>query len=351
MLPFDITLIEGIGADAKWKSQTLRSRLSNRSNRASLMDRLYRRLPWTTFRQPDDTTIVADFLTEQRINVVLGEYGTTAAVFTRACKQAGIPLVSHFHGFDASRRSVIDAYKNAYDEMFAYASKVIVVSRDMHDRLIRLGCPADKLVISRCGPNSAFMELEPVVDSNRIVAVGRLVEKKGPNLLILAFHKALTSHPELRLTIVGDGPMRPICAELITSLSLQNKVRLIGATTSEEIQKHMAESFLFAQHSVVASDGDSEGTPVAVMEASAAALPVVATRHAGIPDVIIDAETGLLVEERDVEGMAAAIVALAGDRARARAMGLRGRERIARHFTLEKHIADVAAVLCNAAAS
>lgn len=350
-LPFDITVIEGIGADAVWNSQTLRSRLPVTSPRRTFkatINRLVTRISSTAL---DDTTIVARFLREQHIDVLLAEYGTTAAAITAACKRAKVPLVIHFHGFDASRQSVIESYKAAYDEMFAYASSVVVVSNDMRVRLIKLGCPPEKLVINPYGPNDAFVGVQPVLDSNQIVAVGRLVEKKRPDLLILAFNRVLASNRDLHLIVVGDGPMRSTCEELVDSLGIRDSVSLIGAATSEEIRDYMAESFLFAQHSVVASDGDSEGTPVAIMEASASGLPVVATRHAGIPDVILDGETGLLVDELDVEGMAAAIVALADDRARARAMGLRGRERITADFTLERHIADLAAVLRNAAAT
>jgi colanic acid/amylovoran biosynthesis glycosyltransferase len=297
----------------------------------------------------DDTEIVSRFLLERKIDLVLAEYGTTAATITHACKHSGIPLVSHFHGFDAFRHDVIKAYADAYREMFAYASSVVVVSTDMRRQLIELGCPASKLVVTPCGPEAAFMDINPARNSNRVLSVGRLVEKKGPHLLIRAFQKALTSHPDLHLTLVGDGPMRSTCEMLIESLALGGSVHMTGSATSEQIRGHMNEAFLFAQHSLVASDGDSEGTPVAIMEASAAALPVVATRHAGIPDVIVEGETGILVDEHDVDAMGKAIGALANDRDRATAMGMRGRERIKKNFTLESHIASLSNVLRSAA--
>jgi glycosyltransferase involved in cell wall biosynthesis len=311
MLPFEITLVEGVGADARWNSQTLRSQQSNPSVPVSLVAKMRRRVGRVTRPVPDDASIVAQFLKRQHVDVLLAEYGTTAASITPACRLAEIPLVAHFHGFDASRRSVIAEYRSSYLKMFAYAASVVVVSNDMRGRLIGLGCSPAKLVVSPCGPGSAFLSVEPAVDSNLVVAVGRLVEKKGPDLLIRAFHKVLATHPDLRLMIVGDGPMRSKCEDLVNSLRLQGSIQLVGSATSDEIRGYLGQSFLFAQHSVVASDGDSEGTPVAIMEASAAGLPVVATRHAGIPDVILNGETGLLVEEHDVEGMAAAIVALA----------------------------------------
>jgi glycosyltransferase involved in cell wall biosynthesis len=350
MLPFDITLIEGMGADAQSNSQTLRSRWSNARTRSSFRTTLNRFLPWVPGPESDDTAIVAGFLEEQQFDVVLAEYGTTAAGITSACERAGIPLVTHFHGFDASRRSILESYEKAYMEMFAYASRIVAVSHDMRQRLLKLGCPPEKLIISPCGPDNAFLHLPTALNSNQVVAVGRLVEKKSPNLLILAFHKVLARHPDLCLTIVGDGPLRLTCEELIETLGLEDNIRLVGAATSEEIRRYMSDSFLFAQHSIVASDGDSEGTPVAIMEASAAGLPVVATRHGGITDVIVEGQTGLLVDEHDVDGMSDSIGVLASNRTLAREMGLRGRARIAASFTLERHIADLAAVLRDAAA-
>jgi glycosyltransferase involved in cell wall biosynthesis len=97
----------------------------------------------------------------------------------------------------------------------------------------------------------------------------------------------------------------------------------------------------FVQHSVTASDGDCEGTPVAVLEAGAAALPVIATAHTGIAEVIIHNETGFLVKEQDVETMAKYMIYLLENSATAAAMGIKARERIQTHFNIAKHIATI----------
>jgi glycosyltransferase involved in cell wall biosynthesis len=105
----------------------------------------------------------------------------------------------------------------------------------------------------------------------------------------------------------------------------------------------------FVQHSVRTSYGDSEGTPVAVLEAGASGLPVVSTRHAGIKDVVIEGETGFLVDEGDIEGMAAHMLTLARDADLAGRMGRRAREHVAANFSMEQHIARLAEVLEGAA--
>ena len=98
------------------------------------------------------------------------------------------------------------------------------------------------------------------------------------------------------------------------------------------------ESVAFVQHSITADNGDMEGTPVAVLEASAAGLPVISTFHAGIPDVIIHGETGLLVEEHDVEGMANYMIHLLENPDKAINMGAKGKTHIRDNFSLDRHL-------------
>jgi glycosyltransferase involved in cell wall biosynthesis len=100
----------------------------------------------------------------------------------------------------------------------------------------------------------------------------------------------------------------------------------------------MRQARVFVQHSVVAADGNREGTPVAIIEAGASGLPVVATRHAGIPDVVVEGSTGFLVDERDVEGMARHMIRLAQDAELAGRLGRAARERVQVHFSTETSI-------------
>jgi colanic acid/amylovoran biosynthesis glycosyltransferase len=99
------------------------------------------------------------------------------------------------------------------------------------------------------------------------------------------------------------------------------------------------------QHSVVASDGNSEGMPNSILEASASGLPVVATRHAGIPEVVLDGETGFLVEERDVEGMARQMARLVMEPALAEELGRAGRKRMQESFSIDSRIARLWAIV------
>jgi glycosyltransferase involved in cell wall biosynthesis len=229
--------------------------------------------------------------------------------------------------------------------MFESAAAVIAVSQRMGGDLIRLGCPEARLRLCPYGPHPDFFQVEPGSNSNTVVAIGRLTPKKAPHLTILAFAQALQACPDLRLVVIGDGELRGVCRDLIESLHLADKVEIRGVATHEEVRRRLADAFLFVQHSVQADDGDCEGTPLAVLEAGAAGLPVLATRHAGIPDVVMEGETGLLVDERDVDAMSRQLVRLASDRGLARRLGQRARQHIAENFSMQRHIDSLSQVL------
>jgi glycosyltransferase involved in cell wall biosynthesis len=160
-----------------------------------------------------------------------------------------------------------------------------------------------------------------------------LVEKKAPELTIRACADVLAHFPEVRLDIIGDGPLAETCSRLIRELGAGERIRLVGVQSSDYVAKAMRQGSIFVQHSITSTNGDTEGMPVAIIEAMASGLPVVATRHSGIPEAVIDRETGILVDEGDVLGMTEAIAGLLSDPSRAKAMGEAGRQRVLAHFT------------------
>ena len=354
-LPHEVLQLHSYGPDVSWQGQKLREWYNSRerSLSKSLINVLPRfaefRLRRRFFPPPDDQEIVTGFLREQRIEVVLAEYGTMGSSITPACEAARIPIVVHFHGFDASQHSTIEEYKYSYQKMFACAHKVIVVSKAMHERVAALGCPTENLVISHYGPDPAFFKVKPDYKSNTIIAVGRLTGQKAPHLTILAFSKAIRKCPDLNLIMIGDGELRGVCLDLVAALGLKSRVSMLGACSHAEVRQLMERAFLFVQHSVEAEDGNCEGTPLAILEAGAAGLPIVSTKHAGIPDVVLDGKTGILVEERDVDGMSRAIAQLAGKRDAAATFGRRAQERVSKEFSMEKHIATIDGLLQRAA--
>lgn len=267
-------------------------------------------------------------------HAVLAEYGTTGSLTIEACKRLGIPLIVHFHGSDAHERSILDEYREAYPLMFAQAAAIIAVSRSMQRQLISLGAPAGKVHYNPCGIDcSAFGGAEPENAPPLFVAVGRFVEKKAPEVTLKAFSQVHRKFPHAELRMVGDGPLFEKCKTLASSLGIANAVTFLGAQPHAVVQAEMRNARCFLQHSVEAASGDCEGTPLGILEAGASGLPVVATRHAGIPDVVIEGETGFLVNEHDVEGMAAHMLRLLEEPTLAARMGQAARTHISTNFS------------------
>ncbi len=281
---------------------------------------------------------IATFFRKEKVDVVLAEYGVTAVKVYRSCRAAGVPLIVHFHGFDAYAHDTLRRYAGEYREMFAYASFVIGVSRHMCAQLEKLGVARDKLVYNTYGPNPVFFDIQPSFVTKTFVTVGRLIPKKAPQTTIRAFAKVAERFPEVRLRMGGDGSQMEACRELAQTLGIADKVEFAGPISVQQVQEWFASAFAFVQHSVTAPSGDTEGTPVVILEASAAGLPVIATRHAGIPDVIMEGQTGFLVEEHDLDGFAEAMGKLAADVGMAKKMGDAGKRNIQLHFTMERHI-------------
>jgi colanic acid/amylovoran biosynthesis glycosyltransferase len=146
---------------------------------------------------------------------------------------------------------------------------------------------------------------------------------------------------EARLVMVGEGPLLGEAQQLVHALALSDVVSLLGVQSHQDVAQLLRGARAFVQHSLVAPDGDSEGSPVSVMEAQLSGLPVVATRHGGIPEVVVEEATGFLVEEGDSSGMAQAMGRLARDPALAGRLGAAGRARATSRFTVQHHLEQV----------
>jgi glycosyltransferase involved in cell wall biosynthesis len=133
--------------------------------------------------------------------------------------------------------------------------------------------------------------------------------------------------------------------EYVSTHGLSGNIHFLGAMGQSEYLPLLQESNVFIQHSVLTPSGDSEGTPVAILEASACGLAICSTRHAGIPDAVIEGKTGLLVDEHDVEGMASALKEFAANLEKTRLMGVAAREHIEEHYDVVKLSAKIKGLL------
>lgn len=286
-----------------------------------------------------DTKALARFFRREGVNAVLAEYGPTAVSVMQACSAADIPLVSQFHGYDAYRESLLVEIKDDYRKLFSLSSAVVGVSRDMCRRLQIMGANGEQLYHNACGADIPEVRSSVLEDSNwRFLMVGRLVEKKAPFVSLLAFAKLAAEEPNVSLEIIGDGPQKSACYQLSRALGIEKNVTFSGARDHSYVMNAMASVGCFIQHSVRAPDGDCEGTPVGVLEALGMGLPVVATRHGGILDIVEEGETGLLVDEYDAEAMFQAMLYITRSPEKSRLMGEKARESVLNNWTTDKSV-------------
>lgn len=171
-----------------------------------------------------------------------------------------------------------------------------------------------------------------------IVGIGRLVEKKGFDYLIDACHLLKQEGRQFRCVIAGEGEQRAALAARIREHGLDNQVTLVGAMTQAEVITLLNRATVFALPCVVGQDGNRDGLPTVLLEAMALEVPMVSTRVTGIPEIIDHRETGLLVEERDAPGLAAALAELLETPALRQQICARARVKVARQFNTAENV-------------
>jgi colanic acid/amylovoran biosynthesis glycosyltransferase len=287
------------------------------------------------------------FIKKHNVEVVLGEYMDRSLPLFRLLRGTGVRFFVHAHGHDVARCLQQDEYRRGYVE-YADAAGIIAMSQKGKDALVALGLPPERIQVVRYGvdvpdhvaPNSAE------VGKVRCVAVGRMTNIKAPILLLESFRRAVAQNPHLDLDYVGGGELFAMAAHYVRAWHLEDKVTLHGVQPSSFVAEVMNRADIFLQHSATdPTNGDQEGLPVAILEAMAKGLPVVSTRHAGIPEEVVEQETGILVDEGDVDGMATAILRLAADSMLRNRMGAAGHRRALEQFTWQRNRDELRAVM------
>lgn len=272
------------------------------------------------------------------IHCHFGPNGVRGIIF----KEIGLfqaKIITTFHGYDVNqypRRFGKDIYNKLFEEGDLYT----INSRFTGEKAISLGCPKEKIIRHPVGLElSDFYFQKREVNPNqliKIITVGRLVEKKGIEYSIRAFAKVLDRYNNLEYQIIGDGILRAEIETLIAELGVSNKVKLLGFKTHDELQQLYADAHIFILSSVTSADGDKEGQGLVLQEAQAMGLPVLSTLHNGIPDGVLDGESGFLVPERDVDALAEKLNYLIEHPELWSEMGKAGRTFVEEHFNIDK---------------
>jgi len=284
-----------------------------------------------------DRNALSKFIQRNKISAVMAEYGTTAVTVMEACHDVNVPLIAHFHGWDAYSHHLLAKHAVDYQRLFKLSSAIIAVSQHMREQLISLGANPDITYHNACGAEiSDDIKAQPDNSECRFVMVGRLTGKKAPFISLIAFSEVVKKHPHAFFDVIGDGQLKEACVQLCEALGISNVVKFHGAQPHSKVIDILSKANCFVQHSVTTPSGDREGTPVGVLEAMGMGLPVVTTRHGGIIDIIEDGKTGLLVDEYELVGMVQAMLNFASDEKYAREIGRNARSAVLTNWTDKK---------------
>ena len=282
-------------------------------------------------------------LEEIKPDMIHAHFGPAGVHVAPVAQQFGIPLAVSFHGQEVTRLAREEFWQTKYRELWPAAAAISGVSEHICGRLRELGAPADKLFRISNGVNlETFTYQNPAerFDGRNVecLFVGRLVEKKGPLLLVMAFEIAkqrLGAAVNLILHVIGDGPLRPALEVYCKQNGLEDSVHIHGPKNHLEVAAMMHRVHIYVQHSVTAADGDQEGQPVALIEAAASGLPIISTEHSGIPEIVLNEKTGFLVKEMDIERMGERLAFLTSQPTAWEEMGRLGREHVETNMRID----------------
>jgi glycosyltransferase involved in cell wall biosynthesis len=262
-------------------------------------------------------------------------------------RRLGIPLVTTFHGFDATLSTVSLLRSPAWANYPLFRGQLarrgdlfLCASSFIRDRVLAMGFPEARTRVHYIGVDcAAIRPRAPAEETRSILHVARLVEVKGTRHLIGAFARLAGRFPDVELTIVGDGPLNSSLQALAGSLGVGDRVHFLGARPYPDVLGLMRKAAMLVLPSVRAGDGRVEGLGMVLLEAAATGVPTIGSRIGGIPEGVIDGETGFLAPERDEAVLAERMATLLDNRELRLTMGARARALVEDRFDLRRQTA------------
>jgi glycosyltransferase involved in cell wall biosynthesis len=256
----------------------------------------------------------------------------------------GIPAIVTLHGYDVTTRdrefcktAAGSHYLRHRERMWDKVSVFLCVSKFIRDAAKQSGFPEEKLRVHYIGVNRQEFAPSDQPREPLVLFVGRLVEKKGCGELLQAMKLVQEQSPQIELVIVGFGPLRQAIEAQAKELGI--RYSFLGRQPASVVRDMLGRCRVLCVPSFTAANGDSEGLPTVVMEAHAMGVPVVGYRHAGIPEVVVHKETGLLSEEHDIPSLAQGILCYLEDESFWKSSSLAAQKRVEEHFDLAKQTA------------
>jgi colanic acid/amylovoran biosynthesis glycosyltransferase len=269
-------------------------------------------------------------------DIIHSQFGTLGLIATslnqvlpNKCK-----LVTSIRGYDVT--VFLHKHPGAYRELFREGDMFLPVCEFLRERLILEGCEERKIVVHYSGIDCSKFQYvqrkrasgEPV----KVLTIARLIEKKGVAFAIDAVSRLLSKGEKIEYAVVGDGILRQGLQQLIEDMGIERYVRLVGSKTHEEVKMFLEQAHVLIAPSLTSESGDQEGIPNVIKEAMASGLPVISTFHSGIPELVSDGVSGLLVPERDAASLSDALAYLIRHPEVCKEMGRAGRRQVEENF-------------------
>lgn len=285
-------------------------------------------------------------LKSQPLDLIHAHFAIDGLYALKLAQKKGIPLVTTLHGFDvtvsnkdllASRSPAWINYLLHQHKVKSHGDKFICVSDFIARQALQHGFPESKIIQHYIGIDvNKYQPRAKEDDQGIILHVARLVEKKGTAVLINAVKQVKLLNPDVKLVIIGEGPLLDGLKAQVTSLGLDQTVTFTGALPHVDVMAWMRKASMLVLPSITAKTGDAEGLGMVLLEAAVTGVPVIGTQHGGIPEAIIDEQTGFLVKERDDKQLAERISFLMKDEHKRFEMGKNARIFISEKFNLSK---------------
>jgi glycosyltransferase involved in cell wall biosynthesis len=283
-------------------------------------------------------------LAGRRPALIHAHFGIEGVYALPLAQRLGIPLITTFHGFDATLSTAALLTSPAWANYPLFRGRLarqgnlfLAASGFIRERLLAMGFPAAHTHVHYIGVDcQAIQPRDPAEETLTILHVARLVEVKGARYLIRAFARLAGQFPDVELAIVGDGPLKNALQALAKSLGVEHRVRFLGALPHTKVLAWMRKAAMLVLPSVRTSTGRAEGLGMVLLEAAATGVPAIGSRIGGIPEGIADSQTGFLVPEKDPEALAQRMADLLADPALRLGMGARARAFVLERFDIRR---------------
>ncbi len=285
-----------------------------------------------------------DKLFDIEYDAVYIDFGSNAFEFNNYFESRKKKMIVHFHGYDISKSLKSEMYLD-WIIKFTQLNKIIVPSIYNANRLETLGCNKANISVIPYAFYSEISSKQNETNQYDLIFVGRFVSKKDPRILIYVLKEVVKVFPDVKLCMVGSGYLISEVKELIDKYELKNNVILKGSLFQNEVYELLSISRIYIQHCVTSIDGDQEGFPNSILEASSFGLPVVSTIHAGIPEIVLDGKSGFLVQEYDYMAMSKRIIQLLSDETLRIKLGEFGKKYIQEKCAPQKRISAIEKLL------